>query len=127
MKKLIPLIVVGLLLLVVQATQADSIFDEIGNILRPAIPDEVSAGFMLTLEGNPTLMVKPFASYDLVHLVGKPFYCDIWRIRPDQNAWGAGFSYKLFGTNKRFGVGYDDVGDSALWTVYFRQAVELDL
>ena len=118
------MLVVVLLLLWLPTVGADNLFDEIGDILTPLVPDEVSGAFAIELrpevsqcDGHILLM----GNYDLVHVIGKPFYLDIWRPSP----LGAGFSYKLFGTAKRFGVGYDKKLDC--YMLYFRQAVELDL
>ncbi len=99
---------------------AEGFFDEIGDVLKPLIPDEVSAAF--TLEVQSALSecnghIRVMGNYDLVHLLGKPLYFDLWNVKP----LGAGFSYKLFGTQKRFGVGYDQGTDS--FEVYFRQAI----
>jgi len=125
MKKiLLPLIVVATLLLVVTSARAGPLFDEIGALLKPLVPDEVSGAFALELrdelrecDGHILLM----GSYDMVHLVGKPFYFDVWRPSPI----GAGFSYKLTGTDKRYGLGYDKELDC--YMIYFRQAIEIKL
>jgi len=118
------MLVVALLLVCLPMATADGIFDELGDILKPLVPDEVSGAFALELraelkdcDGHILLM----GDYDLAHMFGKPFYFDIWRPSP----LGAGFSYKLTGTQKRFGIGYDKKLDC--YMVYFRQAVEIDL
>ena len=120
MKKLIPLVVVGLLLFVVGAVQADNLFDEIGDLLKPLVPDELSGAFAVEMrdelravDGHMIIM----GSYDLVHMFGKPAYIDVWRPKPI----GIGASYKFTGRPYRLGIGWDKKLDAVL--VYFRLPV----
>ncbi len=119
------ILIVALVLAIALPAFAGPLWDEITAVLQPLVPDEMSGAFALELrpdgiqasDGHVLLM----GNYALVHLIGKPAFFDVWRPSP----LGIGVSYKLTGTDYRFGVGFDKKLDCFL--VYFRQGIELDL
>ncbi len=119
------IVTVALVLALVLPASAAPLWEELGQILQPLVPDEVSAGFALELRGDGIQSsdghILLMGNYALVHLVGKPFFFDVWGVSP----LGIGFSYKLTGTDYRFGIGYDKKLDC--YMPYFRQAKEISL
>lgn len=118
--------VVVLMVLLAVPVVAENIFDEIGDMLTPLVPDQVSASFLLdtNIDGH----IKLQGNYEMFPAWGKYIYFDLWRLEP----LGIGTSYNLFGGKRDFGIGYDKAlrAEGEPWytggVIYWRQGYDFE-